>query len=64
MKEAMEEIEEAKQGMRDNAPGANKRGAEEEAGGSRKRKKVELVVEVREKANSVSVEEEEVRRPS
>ena len=62
MKEAMEEIEEAKQGMRDNAPGANKRGAEEEAGGSRKRKKVELVVEVREKANSVSVEEEEVRR--
>ena len=41
---------------------ANKSGAEEEAGGSRKRKKVELVVEVREKANSVSVEEEEVRR--
>ena len=42
----MEEIEEAKQDMRDNAPGA-KRAAEEEAGGMRKRKKVEPVVEVR-----------------
>ena len=46
LKEAMEEIEEAKQDMRDNAPGA-KRAAEEEAGGMRKRKKVEPVVEVR-----------------
>ena len=48
MKEAMEEIEEAKQDMRDNAPGAKKRAAEEEVGGTReKKKKVELVVEVR-----------------
>jgi DNA-directed RNA polymerase subunit RPC12/RpoP len=47
MKEAMEEIEEAKQDMRDNAPGAKKRAAEEEDGGTRKRKKVEPVVEVR-----------------
>jgi predicted RNA-binding Zn-ribbon protein involved in translation (DUF1610 family) len=47
MKEAMEEINEAKQDMRDNAPGAKKRKAEEEAGGARKRKKVEPVVEVR-----------------
>jgi DNA-directed RNA polymerase subunit RPC12/RpoP len=47
MKEAMEEIDEAKQDMRDHAPGANKRTVEEEAGGIRKRKKVELVVEVR-----------------
>jgi hypothetical protein len=47
MKEAMEEIEEAKQDMRDNAPGVKKRAAEEEAGGTRKRKKVDPVVEVR-----------------
>jgi predicted RNA-binding Zn-ribbon protein involved in translation (DUF1610 family) len=46
MKEAMEEIEEAKQDMRDNAPGP-KRAAEEEAGGKGKRKKVEPVLEVR-----------------
>ena len=47
MREAREEIEEAKQDMRDNAPGVKKRAAEEEAGGMRKRKKVEHVVEVR-----------------
>jgi DNA-directed RNA polymerase subunit RPC12/RpoP len=49
MKEALEEIEEGKQEMRDNAPGAKKRGAEEEAvgRGRSKRKKVETVVEVR-----------------
>jgi hypothetical protein len=47
MKEALEEIEESKQEMRDNAPGAKKRGAEEEAVGRSKRKKVETVVEVR-----------------
>jgi hypothetical protein len=47
MKEAMEEIQEAKQDMRDNAPGAKKRPAEEEAGWRRKRRKVEPVVEVR-----------------
>ena len=33
MKEAMEEIEESKQDLRDNAPGAKKRAPEEEAGG-------------------------------
>ena len=43
----MGEIDEAKQDMRDNAPGAKRRAAEEEAGGRRKRKKVEPVVEVR-----------------
>ena len=47
MKEAMEEIGEAKQEMRDNAPGAMKRAAEKEAGGMRKMKKVDSVVEVR-----------------
>jgi hypothetical protein len=49
MKEALEGIEEAKQEMRDNAPGAKKRVAEEEAVGRSKRKKVETVavVEVR-----------------
>jgi hypothetical protein len=47
MKEAMEGIEDAKQDMRDNAPGAKKRTAEKEAKGRRKRKKVEPVVEVR-----------------
>ena len=46
MKETREEIEEAKQDMRDNAPGA-KRAAVEVAGGMMKRKKVESVVEVR-----------------
>jgi uncharacterized C2H2 Zn-finger protein len=67
MKEAMEEIDEAKQEMRDNAPGANKRSSEEEAGGKNKRKKVETVVEVRrsgreKKPVSYVVEEErEVR---
>ena len=38
MKEAMEGIEEAKQDMRDNAPGAKKRTAEEESGVKRKKK--------------------------
>jgi uncharacterized C2H2 Zn-finger protein len=48
MKEAMVEIDEAKQEMRDNAPGAKKRVAKEEAGGMRKRKKkVEPVGEFR-----------------
>ena len=47
MKEAMEGIEEAKQDMRDNAPAVKKRVAEEEAGGTRKKKKVEPIMEVR-----------------
>ena len=48
MKEAMEEIEEAKQDMRDNAPGAKRSAEGEEVGGkSRKKKKAQPVVEVR-----------------
>ena len=47
MKEAMKEIDDAKQEMRDNAPGAKKRAAEEESGGKTKRKMMEPVVEVR-----------------
>ena len=47
MKEAMEGIEEAKQDMRDNAPGAKKRTAEEESGVKRKTKNVEPALGVR-----------------
>ena len=44
MKEAMDEINEAKQDMRDNAPGvADKRKALEELGGKNKRRKQEVV---------------------
>ena len=47
MKETMDEIGEAKQEMRDNAPRAMKRVADNEAGGTRKMKKGDSVVEVR-----------------
>jgi hypothetical protein len=48
MKEALEEIDELKQEMRENAPGAKKkREAEEEVGESSKRRKVETLVAAR-----------------
>ena len=47
MKEAMGEINEAKQEMWDNAPRAKEKGAVEEGGGRRKKKKAESVVELR-----------------
>jgi hypothetical protein len=61
MREAMEEIEESKQEMRDNAPGAKKASSSEEAGGRREREKAESVVveKVRRGRKPVSCEVEE-----
>ena len=60
MREAMEEIDESKQEMRDNAPGAKKASSSEEAGGMREREKAKsvLVEEVRSGRNPVSCVEE------
>jgi DNA-directed RNA polymerase subunit RPC12/RpoP len=47
MKETLEEIDVAKKDMRNYGPQAGKKAAEENAGGRRKRKRVEIVMEVR-----------------
>ena len=54
MREALEEIDVAKQDMRDNAPGAQKRAAEEEEGVLMERQNVEsVVVDARRERNPV-----------